>query len=110
MKLYPWVPQRAPWDPLSLVPLTEAHPSPKPKDQVFCGSGDKPAVRLQILFPERPHYSVSGDSGFLQHLLSLSYPTQGENKQYSSLVPALTWKHGSEPLAPAAAAAAILGR
>lgn len=61
LKLSPWVPPRAPWDPLSFIPPTEAHLSPKPKDQVFSGSGDKPAVKLQILFPERPHYSVSGD-------------------------------------------------
>lgn len=38
-------------------------------------------------------------------LPSLGYPTQGENNQNSPLVPVLPWKHGSEPLAPAVAAA-----
>lgn len=34
----------------------------------------------------------------------LGYPTQGENNQNSPLVPVLTRKHGSEPLAPTSAA------
>lgn len=37
-------------------------------------------------------------------LPSPGYPTQGENNQNSPLVPALTWKHGSEPLGPGVAA------
>lgn len=56
---------KGPLGSLITVPLTEAHLFPKPKDQILSGSGDKP-VRLQILFPERPHYSVSGNSGCLQ--------------------------------------------
>ncbi|XP_076983812.1 cation channel sperm-associated protein 2 isoform X2 [Tamandua tetradactyla] len=43
------------------------------KDQVFSGSSDTPAVRLQILFPERSHGSVSGASSCL-HCLNLAVP------------------------------------
>ena len=55
----------------------------------------------------KDHTTVSVETQAAYSALPLpGYPTQGENNQNSPLVPVLTWKHGSEPLAPAAAAAA----
>ncbi|KAI4560325.1 hypothetical protein MJT46_012563 [Ovis ammon polii x Ovis aries] len=57
-------------------PSDRGTPSPKPKDQVVSGSGDKSAVRLRILFPERPHYGVSGARAACRALSSPGSPTQ----------------------------------